>query len=112
MKNKTNNPWQACETFYNCKPCDFIGDQFNEVGLNEGILNIFLTKGKSNTEFSFQLTNGIVTELYHFIIVKKKLIWKIFQDLLLKISSNKNNILSGESEKNLCRKVKSLVNRK
>ena len=112
MKNKTNNPWQACETLYNCKPCDFIGDQFNEVGLNEGILNIFLTKGKSNTEFSLQLTNGIVTELYHFIIVKKKLIWKIFQDLLLKISSNKNNILSGESEKNLCRKVKSLVNRK
>ena len=112
MKNKTNNPWQACETLYNCKPCDFIGDQFNEVGLNEGILNIFLTKGKSNTEFSLQLTNGIVTELYHFIIVKKKLIWKIFQDLLLKISSNKNNILSGESENNLCRKVKSLVNRK
>ena len=32
--------------------------------------------------------------------------------MLLKISSNKNNILSGESENNLCRKVKSLVNRK
>ena len=104
MKNKTNNPLQIYETFYNCKPCDFIGDQCNEVGLNEGILNIFLTTGKSNTEFSLQLTNGIATE--------KKLTWKIFPDLLLKISNNKNNILSGESKKNLCKKVKSLVNTK
>ena len=95
---------QIYETFYNCKPCDFIGDQCNEVGLNEGILNIFLTTGKSNTEFSLQLTNGIATE--------KKLTWKIFPDLLLKISNNKNNILSGESKKNLCKKVKSLVNTK
>ena len=112
MKNKTNNPLQVYETFYNCKPCDFIGDQRNEVGLNEGILNIILTTGKSNTEFSLQLTNGIVIELYHFVIIKKKLTWKIFQDLLLKMSNNRNNILSGESEKNLCRKVKSLVNTK
>ena len=111
MKNKTNNPLQVYETFYNCKPCDFIGDQCNEVGLNEGILNIFLTTGKSNTEFSLQLTNGIVIELYHLIIIKKKLTWKIFQDLLLKISNNKN-ILSGESEKNICKKVKSLLNTK
>ena len=94
------------------KPCDFIGDQCNEVGLNEGILNNFQTTGKSNTEFSLQLTNGIVIELYHFIIIKKKLTWKIFQDLLLKISNTKHNILSGESEKSLCKKVKSLVNTK
>ena len=79
LKNKINNPWQACETSYNCKPCDFIGGQFNEVGLNEGILNIFLTTGKSNTEFSLQLTNGIVTELYHFIIVKKNSYGKYFR---------------------------------
>ena len=32
--------------------------------------------------------------------------------MLLKISDNKNNILSGEYEKNLCKKVKSLVNTK
>ena len=112
MKNKTNNPLQVYETFYDCKPCDFIGNQCNEVGLNEGILNIFLTTGKSNTEFSLQLTNGIVIELYHFIIIKKKLTWKVFQDLLLKISNNKNDILSGESVKSLCKKVKSLVNTK
>ena len=112
MKNKTNNPLQVYETFYNCKPCDFIGNQCNEVGLNEGILNIFLTTGKSSIEFSLQLTNGIVIELYHFIIIKKKLTWKVFQDLLLKISNNKNNILSGESQKSLCEKVKSLVNTK
>ena len=112
MKNKTNNPLQVYETFYNCKSCDFIGDQFNKVGLNEGILNIFLTTGKSNTEFSLQITNGIVIELYHSIIIKKKLIRKIFQDLLLKISNNRNNILSGESEKNLCSKEQSLVNTK
>ena len=112
MKNKTNNPLQVYETFYNCKPCDFIGDQCNEVGLNEGILNIFLTTGKSSIEFSLQLTNGIVIELYHFIIIKKKLTWKVFQDLLLKISNNKNDILSGESVKSLCKKVKSLVNTK
>ena len=92
LKNKTNIPLQVYETFYNCKPCDVIGDQCNEVGLNEGILNIFLTTGKSNTEFSLQLTNGIVIELYRFIITKKKVTWKIFQDLLLKISNNKNNI--------------------
>ena len=113
LKNKTNNPFQVYDTFYYCKPCDFIGDQCNEVGLNEGILDIFQTStGKSNTEFSLQLTNGIVIELYHFIIIKKKLTWKIFLDLLLKLSSTKNNILSGESEKILCKKVKSLVNTK
>ena len=72
MKNKTNNPLQVYETFYNCKPCDFIGHQCNEVGLNEDILDIFLTTRKRNTEFSLQLTNGIVIELYHFIIIKKK----------------------------------------
>ena len=112
LKNKTNNPLQVYETFYDCRPCDFIGNQCNEVGLNEGILNIFLTTWKSSIEFSLQLTNGIVIELYHFIIIKKKLTWKIFQDLLLKISNNKNNILSVESEKNLYKKVKSLVNTK
>ena len=112
LKNKTNNPFQVYDTFYYCKPCDFIGDQCNEVGLNEGILNLFQTTGKSNTEFSLQLTNGIVIELYHFIIIKKKLTWKIFQDLLLKISNTKNNILSDESAKSLCKKVKSLVNTK
>ena len=37
---------------------------------------------------------------------------KIFQDILLKISNNKNNILSVDYEKNLCKKVKSLVNTK
>ena len=105
LKNKTNNPLQVYEIFYNCKPCDFIGNQCNEVDLNKGILNIFLTTGKSNTEFSLQLTNGIVVELYHFIIIKKKLTWKIFQDLLLKTSNNKNNILSGE-----CGKSKYKVN--
>ena len=94
------------------KPCDFIGDQCNEVGLNEGILNNFQTTGKSNTEFSLQLTNGIVIELYHFIIIKKKLTWKIFQDLLFKTSNKKNNILSREQEKNLCKKVNSVVNTK
>ena len=88
LKNKTSNPLQVYEAFYNCKPCDFIGDQCNEVGLNEGILNIFLTTGKSNTEFSLQLTNGIVMKLCHCIIIKKKLTWKIFQDLLMKISNN------------------------
>ena len=92
MKNKTDIPLQVYETFYNCKPCDVIGDQCNKVGLNEGILNIFLTTGKSNTEFSLQSTNVIAIELYHLIIIKKKLTWKIFQDLLLKISNNKNNI--------------------
>ena len=112
MKNKANNPLQVYETFYNCKPCDFTGDQCNEVGLNQGILDIFLTTGKSNNEFSLRLANGIVTELYHFIIIKKKLTWKTFQHLLLKISNNKNKILSGESEKNICKKVKSLVNTK
>ena len=112
MKNKTNNPLQVYETFYDCKPCDFIGNQCNEVVLNEGILNIFLTTRKSSIEFSLQLTNGIVIELYHFIIIKKKLTWKVFQDLLLKTSNNENNILSGESEKSLCKKVKSLVNTK
>ena len=70
------------------------------------------TTGKSNTEFILQITNGIVIELYHFIIIKKKLTWKVFQDLLLKISNNKNDILSGESVKSLCKKVKSLVNTK
>ena len=79
MKNKTNNPLQVYETFYNCKPCDFIGDQCNEVGLNEGILNIFLTTGKSNTEFSLQLTNGILIELYHFIIIKRDSRGKYFR---------------------------------
>ena len=44
---------------------------YNEVGLNKGILNIFLTTGRSNTEFSLQLTNGIGIELYHSIIIKK-----------------------------------------
>ena len=107
MKNKTNNPLQIYETFYNCRPYDFVGDPCNEVGLNEGILNIFLTAGKSNTEFSLQLTNGIVIELYHSTVFT----WTIFQDLLLKISNNKN-ILSGESEKNICKKVKSLINTK
>ena len=70
---------QVYETFYNCKPCDFIGDQCNEVGLNEGILNIFLTTGKSNTEFSLQLTNGILIELYHFIIIKRDSHGKYFR---------------------------------
>ena len=79
MKNKTNNSLQVYETFYNCKPCDFIGDQCNEVGLNEGILNIFLTTGKSNTEFSLQLTNGILIELYHFIIIKRDSRGKYFR---------------------------------
>ena len=112
MKNKTNNPLQVYETFYNSKPGDFIGAQRNEVGLNEGILDLFIITGKSNTEFSLQLSNGIVIELYHFIIIKKKLTWKIFQDLLLKISNDKNNILSGDYEKHLCKMVKSLVNTK
>ena len=112
MKNKTNNSLQVYEIFYNCKPCDFIEGQCSKVSLNKGILNNFLTAGKSITEFSLHLTNGIVIELCHFIIIKKKLTWKIFQDLLLKISNNNNNILSGESEKNLCKKVKSLVNTK
>ena len=44
-KNKINNPLQVYEAFYNCKPCEFTGDQCNEVGLNEGILNIFQTTG-------------------------------------------------------------------
>ena len=79
MKNKTNNPLQIYETLYNCKTCDFFGDQCNEVGLNEDILNIFLTTGKSNTEFSLQITNGIVIELYHFIIIKKKITRKYFR---------------------------------
>ena len=88
LKNKTNNPLQVYETFYDGKSCGFIGDKCNEVDLNEGILNIFLTTGKSNTEFSLQLTNGIVMKLCHCIIIKKKLTWKIFQDLLMKISNN------------------------
>ena len=29
-------------------------------------------------KFSLQLTNGIVHELYHFIIFEEKLTWKIF----------------------------------
>ena len=57
LKNKTNNPLQDYETFYSSKPCDFIGDQCSEVGLNEGILDIFLTTEKSITKFSLQLTN-------------------------------------------------------
>ena len=44
-KNKINNPLHVYEAFYNCKPCEFTGDQCNEVGLNEGILNIFQTTG-------------------------------------------------------------------
>ena len=71
LKNKTNNPLQVYETFNDSKSCDFTGDQCNEVGLNEGPLDILLTTGKSNNEFNLQLTNGIVTELYHFIIIKK-----------------------------------------
>ena len=93
---------QVYEKFYNCKPFDFIGNQLNEVGLNKDILNIFQTTEKSNAEFILQLSNGFVIELSHFIIIiKKKVTWKKFQDLLLKISNNKNNILSNESEKNL-----------
>ena len=102
MKNKTNNSLQVYEKLYNCKPFDFIGNQLNKVGLNKDILNIFLITGKSDAEFILQLSNGFVIELYHFIIIiKKKVTWKIFQDFLLKISNNKNNILSNESEKNL-----------
>ena len=70
FKSKTNNPLQLYETFYNSKACDFIGDQFNELCLNKGILDIFLTSGKSNTRFSLQLTKRIVFELYHFVIIK------------------------------------------
>ena len=33
LKNKTNNPLQIYETFYNCKPCDFIGNQCNAMKL-------------------------------------------------------------------------------
>ena len=72
MKNKTNNPLQVYETFHNSKPCDFIEDRCNEVGLNEGILDISLTTGKSSTEFSSQLIYGIVIELYLFVIIKIK----------------------------------------
>ena len=114
MKCKTNNPLQAYETFYNSKPCDFIGDQ--EVGLNEGILDTFLTTGKSNTEFSLQLTNGIVIELYRFIILKKithmENISRFVIENFMKISNNKNNVLSGNYEKQSCKKVRSLVNTK
>ena len=46
LKNKTNNHLQVYETFSNSKPCDFIGDQCNEIGLNEGILDIFQQKEK------------------------------------------------------------------
>ena len=42
LKNKTNNPLQVYETFYNGKPYDFIGHQCKEVDLNKGILDIFL----------------------------------------------------------------------
>ena len=72
LKNKTNNPLQVYETFHNSKPCDFIEDRCNEVGLNEGILDISLTTGKSSTEFSSQLIYGIVIELYLFVIIKIK----------------------------------------
>ena len=68
--NHLKRPWlQVYEIFYNSKPCDFTGNQCNQVGLNEGILDIFLTTGKSNTEFSLQLTNGLAIELCHFIII-------------------------------------------
>ena len=79
LKNKTTNPLQVYETSYNRKRCDFIGNQCNEVGLNEGILDIFLRTVKSNTEFSLQFTNGIVIELYHFIIIKKNSHGKYFR---------------------------------
>ena len=46
LKNKTNNPLQVYETFDNSKPSNFIGDQCNEGGLNESILDIFLATGK------------------------------------------------------------------
>ena len=42
LKNKTNNPLQVYETFYNGNPYDFIGHQCKEVDLNKGILDIFL----------------------------------------------------------------------
>ena len=74
LKNKANNPLQVYETFYSSKPYAFIRHQCNEAGLNKGILDIFLTltTGKSNTKSSLQITNGIVIELYHFIIIKKR----------------------------------------
>ena len=50
LKNKINELLQVYETFSNSKPCDFIGGQCS--GLNEGILDIFLTTRNSNTEFS------------------------------------------------------------
>ena len=46
-----------------------IGDQCNEAGLNKGILDIFLATGKGDTEFNLQLTNGKVSELYHFVFI-------------------------------------------
>ena len=74
LKNKANNPLQVYETFYSSKQYAFIRHQCNEAGLNKGILDIFLTltTGKSNTKSSLQITNGIVIELYHFIIIKKR----------------------------------------
>ena len=111
MKKKTKIPLQVYETFYNSKPGNFTGDQCNEICLKEGILDIFLTTGKSNTEFSLQLTHGTLIELYHY-HYQKETTWKLFQDLLLKISNNKDNILSGDYGENLCRKVNSLVNTK
>ena len=113
MKNKNNNPLQVYETFYNSKQCDFIGDQCNEVGLNKRIIDTFLATGEIEIELYLKLKmklNCIVIELYHFIIIKKKLTWKIFQDLLWKISNNKNVILSIDYEKYLRKKKKSLVN--
>ena len=42
LKNKTNNPLQVYEIFYNGKPYGFIEHQCNKVDLKKGILDIFL----------------------------------------------------------------------
>ena len=110
LKNKTNNPLQVYEIFYNGKPYGFIEHQCNEVDLKKGILDIFLATWKSNMKFSLQLTNGIVHELYHFIIFQEKLTWKIFvwYSKYQKLRILFHLLIT----KKKCRKVKNVVNAK
>ena len=75
LKNKNNDPCKIYEGLYCDKPCDFIGNKCNNVGLNKVIIDNILT-GKKDLDFSLKLTNAIVIELYHYMI-KKNYTWKL-----------------------------------
>ena len=80
LKNEHNNPCKIYERFYCGKPCDFIGNKSNNVGLNKVIIDNILTD-KRDLDFSLKLTNAIVIELYYYMI-KNNYIWKLLRDIL------------------------------